>query len=527
MKLVRRALVWAAPLVFIGVLFYWPAGRLLGLGFDQLVTSGVATDHHTLPTVWFTVWQALLSSALCLPVGLAGAYLLYRKSFPGQSFLRAVSLIPFMLPVVTIGIAFSTFQNGNTSFWWIILAHVFINAPLTIRVVGSHWITLDPEIEEASELAGAGRWRTFWSITFPQLRSSVASSMALTTVYCLASFGVVLILGSSGTQTIETLIYQSAVRELDLARASLLCLLQLGLTAGVFIIASRLGRVSPLLTQATRSSSTRLDGRDFPLGIIGVLLGLLALIPVGSLVIRAFTYDMVFSLQNFANLLTTGTRELLSINVVEATGNSLRNTAIATALAMIVGFAVSYLLTHSHSKFGILFLRLAYVVPLGVSTVLLGLGYLIGFSQPPFELRSSWLVIPLAQSLIALPLVVRLLTDSLKEVPVETREAAALDGASEAQVWWHVELALTRPTIAAAAGFAAVMALGDFGAASFLSFGEQETLPVVLYSLIARPGGTNYGMAMAASALLMVAVTVVVLAVSWRPKRANQDSLLG
>ena len=522
MKRAGRALVWAVPLIFIGVLFYWPAGQLLGLGLGQLGIDGLSADRHTLPAVWFTVWQALLSATLCLPVGLIGAYLLYRKRFRGQGLLRAAALVPFVLPVITIAIAFSAFQYGNTSVLWILVAHVFINAPLTARIVGSQWQRLDPEIEEAAELAGAGRWRTFLWITFPQLRSSVASSMALTTVYCLASFGVIMVLGGPSNQTIETLIYQSAIRELDLGRASLLCLLQLVLTGTVFWVAARVGRVSPLLTQPTQVSTARIDRGDVPVALVGLALGALALVPVGTLLAKAFTYEGNPGLENFSNLLTTGTRDLLSLSVAQAAANSLRNTVIATALAMVIGFIVSYLLTHSHSKFGMSILNLAYVIPLGVSTVLLGLGYLVGFSGPPLELRSSWIVIPLAQSLIALPLVVRMLSDALREVSPETKEAAAIDGASPAQTWWHVELPLSRPTVTAAAGFAAVIALGDFGAASFLSFGDQETLPVVLYALIARPGGTNYGMAMAASALLMVAVTAVVLAVSWRPQRRTR-----
>lgn len=518
MRQAGRWVAWAVPLVFIGVLFYWPAGLLLNLGVHQFGTDGLAADRHLLPTVWFTVWQAVLSAALCLPVGLIGAYLLYRKWFAGQGFLRAISLIPFVLPTITVGVAFSTFQNGNTSLWWIILGHVFINAALTSRIVGSQWLSLDLEIEEAAELAGAGRLRTFVFIVLPQLRSSIASAMALTTVYCLASFGVILVLGGGQVQSIETLIYKSAIHELDLARASLLCLIQLSLTAGVFWVAGRIGRVSPLLTQPSHQLMPPLDKRDWPVAAAGIACLVGFMLPVFNLLAKAVLVDGALSGSNFANLLTTGTRNLLSITVLQATFNSVRNTLLATLIALAIGFLVSYLVTHSHSKFGIRILNLAYAIPLGVSTVILGLGYLVGFSQPPFELRSSWLVIPLAQSLIALPLVVRLLTDALKQISPEVKEAATMDGATPTQIWWQVELPLAQPSIVAAAGFAAVIALGDFGAASFLSFGDQETLPVVLYALISRPGGTNYGMAMAASVLLMLAVTLVVLAVSWRPR---------
>jgi thiamine transport system permease protein len=72
-----------------------------------------------------------------------------------------------------------------------------------------------------------------------------------------------------------------------------------------------------------------------------------------------------------------------------------------------------------------------------------------------------------------------------------------------------VEAPLVANALRTAAVYAALVSLGEFGAASLLSFGDQATLPVVLYQLISRPGAQNYSMAMAACALLMIAVFVI------------------
>ena len=64
-----------------------------------------------------------------------------------------------------------------------------------------------------------------------------------------------------------------------------------------------------------------------------------------------------------------------------------------------------------------------------------------------------------------------------------------------------------------AVGFTALVSLGEFGTASFLAYGDQGTLPTVLYQLISRPGPQNYGMAMATSVVLIaIAGAVVFLA---------------
>jgi hypothetical protein len=63
------------------------------------------------------------------------------------------------------------------------------------------------------------------------------------------------------------------------------------------------------------------------------------------------------------------------------------------------------------------------------------------------------------------------------------------------------------------------ISLGEFGAASLLAFGDQSTIPMLMFSLISRPGGDNYGMALAVAFILIVITTVIVFAVGSEPKR--------
>jgi thiamine transport system permease protein len=129
------------------------------------------------------------------------------------------------------------------------------------------------------------------------------------------------------------------------------------------------------------------------------------------------------------------------------------------------------------------------------------------------------LVVPLVQAVLATPLVVRQVAAAYGVVPRELAEAAANAGADIWQTWRFIEAPLIASAIRNAAAFSMLVSLGEFGAASLLSYGEQATLPVVLYRLISRPGDQNYSMALAAAALLILLVFTVVALTSSRGRR--------
>ena len=153
------------------------------------------------------------------------------------------------------------------------------------------------------------------------------------------------------------------------------------------------------------------------------------------------------------------------------------------------------------------------MLPLGVSAVTLGFGFLITLDEPPLDLRDSPLLVPVAQALVALPLVVRTLVPVLASVDDRLRQAAATLGAPPWRASLTVDLPVIGRPLLAAAGFAFAVSLGEFGATSFLARDEHPTLPVVIFGLIGHPGPMNYGMALAASVVLAATTAGVMLAV--------------
>lgn len=539
----KGATLWLIPVGFLAVFFVWPSASIIGLGFgsksagdgapgDALtaIFSRVFADPDVLSAIWFTVWQAVVSTLATLALAIPAAYVLYRKSMRGSQFYRALITIPLVLPTIVVAIIFSSFQKAHElysdigmSFWfeneiyWILVAHVFINFAIAVRTIGSMWAGLDRSPEEAAALAGANRLRIFWSVSAPMLRPAMVSAAALVFLFCFTSYGVIVILGGGQVSSIETQISIAALQFLDLQKASVMAVVQTAITLAAFFIGQKFSRGTIGLDQLTDSESPVeiVDKRDRPAVLVTLLfIYVVILIPIALLMARAFETPSGLGLSNFVNLAGQGERELLNISVWQAALNSLRNLSVALGIVLPTGLLVSFLTSRrAKTRFARAVIGVfdsAFMLPMGVSSVVLGLGFLITFSAEPLPLRSSWLVLPLVQALIALPLVIRVLQPALLAIEAEQIEAARTSGANSWQIWWRLEVPIISPAIKTALVFAILVSIGEFGAATLLTAGDQATLSTVLAQLISRPGGTNYGMAMAMSALLVLGTAALV-----------------
>jgi thiamine transport system permease protein len=163
-------------------------------------------------------------------------------------------------------------------------------------------------------------------------------------------------------------------------------------------------------------------------------------------------------------------------------------------------------------------------LPLGTSAVTLGFGLLITFAVPPFDLRSSWVMVPIGHALVAIPLVVRTVLPVLRAVDPRLREVAATLGASPLRAWRTVDLPVLGRALGVGAGMAAAVSLGEFGATSFLARADAPTLPVQIGRLLSRPGEANVGQAAALSVVLVV-ITALVVVLAERLRRPGQEEL--
>jgi thiamine transport system permease protein len=392
---------------------------------------------------------------------------------------------------------------------------VFFNIAVVARTVGVTWESLDPRQEEAARVLGAGPVRVFATITLRRLAPSIAAAASIVFLFCSTAFGTVLVLGGSRYATIETEIWLLTTQFLDLRAASVLSVAQLVVVVLLLVVTARVrGRVEA----QQRSFASRAPRRsDLPVIVTAVLVGLALVVPIAALVWRSLETAGGWGFGNYAALASTGDRNALAVTPWEALGNSVGFAAAATGIAMVIGLTASILLSRrprsSIARRGLDLLDGALMLPLGVSAVTVGFGFLITLNTPPLDLRASPVLVPIAQALVAVPLVVRTLLPVLRSVGTRMREAAATLGASPWRVILTIDLGISARAALAATGLAFTVALGEFGATTFLSRPSNATLPVVIYRLIGLPGGDNAGMAVAASVVLAALTLLVVVLV--------------
>jgi thiamine transport system permease protein len=153
------------------------------------------------------------------------------------------------------------------------------------------------------------------------------------------------------------------------------------------------------------------------------------------------------------------------------------------------------------------------MLPLGVSAVIMGFGFLLAFNKGFLDLRGSWTILVIAHSLIAYPFVMRSLLPVLRGIPTQLREAAYVLGASHAKTFVFVDLPLIARCLLVGATFAFAVSMGEFGASLLLARPEFTTLPVAIFRLLSLPGDSNLGQALAMSSILMVVVALGFIAI--------------
>jgi len=536
-------LLLLVPLAYLAVFFAYPLGSILerslggdsGFGFDPF--GVLLSDSYYLGRIWFTVWQAVVSTLLTLAVGLPVAFLFARYEFPGKTLLKAVSTLPFVMPTIVVAMGFTALFGSqgiinstmmsmfgmeeppvriSNSLTIIFMAHAFYNYAIIVRIVSALWSNLDPSLEHSAKVLGAGPIRTFYHVTLPMLLPAIVSGSLLAFAFSFTSFGVVLVLGGPEFATLEVAIYELTAKLFRLPLAGALAIVQLGFTYLFLVLYARFQEQSVVRMDlkprdATTKQATKWKDKVFVVGMMLMLLGMLS--PLIALVVRWLTIDGGFATAHMANLFGSDSRgSYFHLSPLKIIWNSLRFALTTVAISLVIGTIISYFITNARRRWRN-FADALVMLPLGVSAVTLGFGYIIALGRPPLDLRGSWLILVIAHSLVAYPFVIRSLLPVLKGMNPNLREGAAVLGATPMKVFMLVELPLIAPALLVGATFAFAVSMGEFGASLILVRAEFTTMPVAIFRFLGLPGSANLSMALGMSCLLMAVVSIGFIAI--------------
>ena len=518
-----RVALAVVPAVFLALFFVYPLLSIVGSVIGDVSPGTVLGDARLRGVIWFTTWQAVVSTALTLAVGLPAAYLLARFRFAGRAVLRVATLVAFVLPTVVVGAAF---VGSRPSLASLFAAHVFFNLAVVVRVVGSFWSQLDPAYEDVAAEMGATGVRRFIDVLVPLARPSIVGASTLVYLFTFTSFGVALLLAGPSRATIEVEIFRQTSQLLNLPVAAALTLVQLAIVAGSLWLTSRAEARSAvrqgLVSSRDAARAPRTRGERVFVVVGATLLAIMVLGPPLRLVWRSVRTSSGLTLQRYLDLGSVRRGSALPISPLDAVVTSLRVAAGAAALAIVVGVMAAWVITRSRRGPGARSRRGSWLpgllaglsaVPLGVSAVTVGFGYVVAFDSGALDLRGSvWLLVA-AQAVVALPFVVRLVEPVLTSTGHDLSEQSAALGASPWQTARDVVLPVASRAIAGAAMFAFAVALGEFGASAFVARLDSPTMPIAIVRLLSQPGAASVGQAMAMSVVLMAVTAVVTVSI--------------
>ncbi len=511
-----RGTALAIPIAFGAIFFALPVGSILLRGLRSATgdrVQEVLTGSSFAGIVWFSVWQAVASTILTIIVALPAAYVLARYDVVGRRVVRALLVVPFVLPTVVVAGAFEAvftrfgLDDGAVVLrhtpWAILLAHVFFNYAVVVRIVGTFWDQLDPRPEEAARVLGASALQTAVQVTLPRLRPALGSAAAIVFLFSFTSFGVILLLGGPGLATVETEIWRYAVNRTEFDVAAALALLQLLAVVLLVILTTRTEKTRSVDAATVAGRGLRKpQGRQWALiAFVAASAAVLLGIPILTLIERSLATGDGYGLANYTAL--TEQVNLLPASAAKALANSLLYAAIAAGIAVVIG-GLAALSTGGTNRLGSI-LDVGLTLPLGTSAVTLGLGILISLDTPPLDFRTRWWIVPVAHAMIGIPFVLRGVVPAVRGIGPQLREAAATLGASPTKVIREVDLPLVARALVVGAAFAFAVSLGEFGATSFVPRRpETITAPIAIFRLLGQPGDVIRGQAMALSVILMV-----------------------
>lgn len=466
----------------------------------------------------FTFSQAALSALISLIIAMPGAYILAHYDFPLRRISYSFTLLPFVLPSIIVVIAMiSFFGRGGLlnqlfgtrvsyvySFAGIVLAHVFYNFSLAIRVLSAGWQSIDRRYGEIASSLGDTRLGRFKRITLPLLAPSILTAFLLVFIYCFLSFGVVLVFGGVQYETFEVRIYSDINVRLDFVSAALYAAVQLLFTGGIFLLSGRLIGSASSLQAEVAPPQRPLRTASPPVRVLatgyGVFLGLLFFGPVLTLLYRSLLSEGSVSFGAYAALFGGETERnvesILRASIPQVMGQSLLLAVASGTVSFAIAMTLAWVLRRRRGPLSSALSTMAQL-PLGISLVTVALGVrLLYIRHLPLPL-----LVVLTQAIATLPLVYRIVSTETRRLRESYVEGARSLGAGTPRILRQIVLPVLRRGLLNAYAYALALPFADLTAVLTVGRGEIATFPVAIYRLI---GFRSFDLALALSGVYLL-----------------------
>lgn len=497
-----------------------------------------STDSNALKAVFlsdyyrrimlFTVFQAFISSFLSFLIGLPGAFILSETDFRGKQLLKTIYNIPFILPSIITVLAFTVFYGNNGflnkflmkifsltepplkilySFKAVIIAHVFYNAPLFSVLLSDSIHSVDGNSVDAARCDGAETKTIRKKIFIPLIKNSVYSSFCLVFLYCFTSFAIIMVLGGNlGMTTAEVEIYRLAKISFDLPKACALSFFSITVAMSVLTVHSLLQKKSSVkqnnLKHPPLRKATVAEKAYAIVSVLFITLPLLGILIKSLTASATRTSDIVFSLKPYLNF----------------DWSTLIRTSIIALFSSVLGTIIAYIFSLDIENTGSVLKNTYLMLPMAVSSVILGLSYFVIMNKLKFIPQTVILI--LAHTVLVIPFSLRTILPAVQNLPQTYFNEAKLEGVKDFKCLKQIIIPLTSNSMITALSYGFAISCGELNSTILIASGNYLTIPLLINRQISS---YNYQSA-CAYAVVLTAVCFVLFYISNSFKERHNDS---
>lgn len=516
------AIFVAYPMVQVGIAcFTTPAGELTFEHAAKLVTR-----HHFLRPIANSLLLGVSVALSGTVVGFLLAFAVARTDLPLRGPLRKVSTLPIITPpfVIALSAILLFGRNGIVTrrilldqfgvnvyargfdiygFGGLTLVETLAYFPTSYLLLVGVISAIDPAIEEASLSLGAGRLRTFTRVTAPLCAPAILASFLLIFIESIADFGNPLTLGGRfNVLSVEA--YLQITGNNDVAGGSTLAMVLLLPSLILYLWQSY------LLERRSFVTVTGKPGRPGGIGVgplgkllvgfaaltvVAIIVLFYGLVVFGSLV-TLWGADSTLTLGNYAQAISLSGSDIV---------DSLILAAFSAPLSALLSVAIAYLVERKRF-FGRRVMELASLLTFAVPGTVVGIGYALAFSRPPLVLTGTALIIVTLMTFRNMPVGLKAVSASLKQIDRTIDEAAANLGASPARAFRLVTIPMLAPAIFSSLVFSFVRAITSVSAVIFVVSGSWNLITVAILGFV---DSSNLSQAAALSVILVAIVLAV------------------
>jgi len=464
-----------------------------------------------------TMLLGLVVAVIATFIGYVFAYAVTRVNVPCKKFLKIMATLPILSPpfVLSLSIIFLFGKQGlitkglfgitdNSVYGMLSLVVVQVMSffPIAYLTLSGILDSIDASVEDAACNMGAGRWKTFWTVTFPLSLPGIISGALLVFIQSLEDFSNPATIGGDfSTLSIE--VYNIITGFYDMRKGSVLALLLLLPAVIAYLLNKYWVNKKSFVTVTGKPTQARKlisEGRiKWPIFAFCMLVCAVIILFYGTVIyasfIRTWGVDFSFTFDQYTRALRYGWDSLQ---------NSMKLGLISAIIGGLLGMIIAYV-TAKRNYFGKRFIEVSSVLMFAVPGTVLGISYILGFNSKPLVLTGTAVILVIVFTFRNMPVAIESGTTTLLQIDNSIEEASTVLGADTGYSFRRIALPMLKNAFFSGIVYSFTKAITAVSAVIFLVSPKWTLVTSKIYTLFDQ---AKYGQA-AAFVTMMVAILLV------------------